>query len=155
VSSRARFDEAANRLGLDEACSRCSRHAEIELTVSIAVMLDIAHRGVHRISVQHSIARRQARAGIRFAHDVTLDECARWRRGSLEVRPWLNIRSAGGKAGSSRAEGCSSGDMERIQAAYTSQILDFIAERCSAPVMKHDAQTWLVMDTYSMPSATR
>src|SRR5260370_24843129 len=78
VSAAARFDEAANRLGLDEGLQKVLRTPTIELTVSIPVMLDDGRIEVFTgYRVQHSIARGPAKGGIRFAPDVTL----------VEVRP--------------------------------------------------------------------
>jgi glutamate dehydrogenase (NAD(P)+) len=155
VSAAARFDEAANRLGLDDGLQKVLRTPTIELTVSIPVMLDDGRIEVFTgYRVQHSIARGPAKGGIRFAPDVTLDEVralAAWMTWKCAV---VNIPFGGGKGGViCEPKVLSPGEMERITRRYTSQILDFIGpERdVPAPDMNTDAQTmaW-IMDTYSM-----
>ncbi|MDP8980776.1 MAG: Glu/Leu/Phe/Val dehydrogenase [Acidobacteriota bacterium] len=155
VSAAARFDEAANRLGLDEGLQKVLRTPTIELTVSIPVMLDDGRIEVFTgYRVQHSIARGPAKGGIRFAPDVSLDEVralAAWMTWKCAV---VNIPFGGGKGGViCEPKVLSPGEMERITRRYTSQILDFIGpERdVPAPDMNTDAQTmaW-IMDTYSM-----
>jgi glutamate dehydrogenase (NAD(P)+) len=155
VSAAARFDEAANRLGLDDGLQKVLRTPTIELTVSIPVMLDDGRIEVFTgYRVQHSIARGPAKGGIRFAPDVTLDEVralAAWMTWKCAV---VNIPFGGAKGGVvCEPKVLSPGEMERITRRYTSQILDFIGpERdVPAPDMNTDAQTmaW-IMDTYSM-----
>ena len=155
VSAAARFDEAANRLGLDDGLQKVLRTPTIELTVSIPVMLDDGRIEVFTgYRVQHSIARGPAKGGIRFAPDVSLDEVralAAWMTWKCAV---VNIPFGGGKGGViCEPKVLSPGEMERITRRYTSQILDFIGpERdVPAPDMNTDAQTmaW-IMDTYSM-----
>jgi glutamate dehydrogenase (NAD(P)+) len=155
VSAAARFDEAANRLGLDDGLQKVLRTPNIELTVSIPVSLDDGRIEVFTgYRVQHSIARGPAKGGIRFAPDVTLDEVralAAWMTWKCAV---VNIPFGGAKGGViCEPKVLSPGEMERITRRYTSQILDFIGpERdVPAPDMNTDAQTmaW-IMDTYSM-----
>jgi glutamate dehydrogenase (NAD(P)+) len=155
VSAEARFDEAAELLGLDEGLRKILRSAALELKVSIPVLLDDGRYEVFTgYRVQHSIVRGPSKGGIRFAPDVTLDEVralAAWMTWKCAV---VNIPFGGGKGGViCDPDVLSPGELERITRRYTSEIMDIIGpERdVPAPDMNTNPQTmaW-VMDTYSM-----
>jgi glutamate dehydrogenase (NAD(P)+) len=155
VSAEARFDEAAELLGLDEGLRKILRSAALELKVSIPVLLDDGRYEVFTgYRVQHSIVRGPSKGGIRFAPDVTLDEVralAAWMTWKCAV---VNIPFGGGKGGViCDPDLLSPGELERITRRYTSEIMDIIGpERdVPAPDMNTNPQTmaW-VMDTYSM-----
>jgi glutamate dehydrogenase (NAD(P)+) len=155
LSAAARFDEAANLLGLDEGLRKVLRTAALEVTVHIPVVLDDGRIEVFTgYRVQHSIARGPAKGGVRFAPDVTLDEVralAAWMTWKCAV---VNIPFGGGKGGViCEPSLMSMGELERITRRYTAEILDFIGpERdVPAPDMNTNEQTmaW-IMDTYSM-----
>src|ERR1700739_3898240 len=75
VSAQARFDEAAERLGIDEGMHKILSSPAREVIVHIPVQLDDGRLELFTgFRVQHSIARGPAKGGIRFALDVTLDE---------------------------------------------------------------------------------
>src|SRR5262249_7810442 len=75
LSAEARFDKAAQMLGLDEGMQKVLRSSTREVTVHIPVVLDDGRLEVFTgYRVQHSIARGPAKGGIRYAPDVTLDE---------------------------------------------------------------------------------
>ena len=100
LSAEARFEEAANRLGLDEGLRKVLNMPAREITVHIPVQLDDGRLEVFTgYRVQHSIARGPAKGGIRFAPDVTLDEVralAAWMTWKCAV---VNIPFGGGKGG--------------------------------------------------------
>jgi glutamate dehydrogenase (NAD(P)+) len=155
LSAAARFDEAANLLGLDEGLYKVLRLAAMELTVHIPVQLDDGRIEVFTgYRVQHSIARGPAKGGIRFAPDVTLDEVralAAWMTWKCAV---VNIPFGGAKGGViCEPNLLSQGELERITRRYTAEIMDFIGpERdVPAPDINTNEQTmaW-IMDTYSM-----
>jgi glutamate dehydrogenase (NAD(P)+) len=155
VSAEARFDEAAELLGLDEGLRKILRSAALELKVSVPVVLDDGRYEVFTgYRVQHSIVRGPSKGGIRFAPDVTLDEVralAAWMTWKCAV---VNIPFGGGKGGViCDPDVLSPGELERITRRYTSEIMDIIGpERdVPAPDMNTNPQTmaW-VMDTYSM-----
>jgi len=155
VSAEARFDEAAELLGLDEGLRKILRTPALELKVSVPVMLDDGRYEVFTgYRVQHSIVRGPAKGGIRFAPDVTLDEVralAAWMTWKCAV---VNIPFGGGKGGViCDPDVLSPGELERITRRYTSEIMDIIGpERdVPAPDINTNPQTmaW-VMDTYSM-----
>ncbi len=155
VSAEARFDEAAELLGLDEGLRKILRMPALELKVSVPVMLDDGRYEVFTgYRVQHSIVRGPAKGGIRFAPDVTLDEVralSAWMTWKCAV---VNIPFGGAKGGViCDPDVLSPGELERITRRYTSEIMDIIGpERdVPAPDINTNPQTmaW-IMDTYSM-----
>jgi len=155
LSAAARFDEASERLGLDEGLRKVLRTPTMELTVHIPVQLDDGRIEVFTgYRVQHSLARGPAKGGIRFAPDVTLDEVralASWMTWKCAV---VNIPFGGGKGGViCNPDVMSMSELERLTRRYTAEIIQFIGpERdVPAPDMNTNAQTmaW-IMDTYSM-----
>jgi glutamate dehydrogenase (NAD(P)+) len=155
LSAAARFDEAAERLGLDEGLRKVLRMPTMELTVHIPVQLDDGRLEVFTgYRVQHSLARGPAKGGIRFAPDVTLDEVralASWMTWKCAV---VNIPFGGGKGGViCNPDVMSMSELERMTRRYTAEIIEFIGpERdVPAPDINTNAQTmaW-IMDTYSM-----
>lgn len=69
----ARFDLAANKLGLDPGLYQILRTCDREITVSIPVVMDDGSINVFSgYRVQHSTARGPAKGGIRFAPNVNL-----------------------------------------------------------------------------------
>jgi glutamate dehydrogenase (NAD(P)+) len=157
VSAEARFNEAAELLGLDEGLRKILRTPALELKVAVPVLLDDGRYEVFTgYRVQHSIVRGPAKGGIRFAPDVTLDEVralSAWMTWKCAV---VNIPFGGAKGGViCDPDVLSSGELERITRRYTSEIMDIIGpERdVPAPDINTNPQTmaW-VMDTYSMHS---
>ena len=155
LSAAARFDEAAQRLNLDEGLCKVLRTPMLELTVNIPVALDDGRLEVFTgYRVQHSIVRGPGKGGIRFAPDVTLDEVralAAWMTWKCSV---VNIPFGGAKGGViCDPDLLSPGELERITRRYTAEIMDIIGpERdVPAPDVNTNPQTmaW-IMDTYSM-----
>src|SRR5271155_5240201 len=155
VSAEARFDEAAELLGLDEGLRKILRSPALELKVAIPVQLDDGRLEVFTgYRVQHSIVRGPSKGGIRFAPDVTLDEVralAAWMTWKCAV---VNIPFGGGKGGVICDPALmSDSELERITRRYTAEIFDFIGPEkdVPAPDMNTNEQTmaW-IMDTYSM-----
>lgn len=155
LSAAARFDEAAERLGLDEGLCKVLRTPGIEVTVNFPILLDDGRIEVFTgYRVQHSIARGPGKGGIRFAPDVSLDEVralAAWMTWKCAV---VNIPFGGAKGGViCDPKLLSQGELERLTRRYTAEILEFIGpERdVPAPDVNTNEQTmaW-IMDTYSM-----
>jgi len=159
LAAEARFDRAAELLGLDEGLRKVLKTPGMEVTVNIPVQMDDGRLEIFTgYRVQHSLARGPAKGGIRFAPDVTLDEVralASWMTWKCSV---VNIPFGGGKGGIicdpsllSRSE------LERITRRYTAELIDIIGpERdVPAPDMNTNEQTmaW-IMDTYSMHKRT-
>src|SRR5271169_5355671 len=157
LAAEARFDEAADRLNLDDGMCKVLRSPTKEITVHIPVQLDDGRIEVFTgYRVQHSIARGPAKGGIRFAPDVTLDEVralASWMTWKCAV---VNIPFGGGKGGViCDPNVLSDTELEKLTRRYTAEIIDFIGpERdVPAPDVNTNEQTmaW-IMDTYSMHS---
>src|ERR1700674_5497485 len=155
LSAAARFDDAAERLGLDDGLCKVLRTAALELTVHIPVQLDDGRLEVFTgYRVQHSIARGPAKGGIRYAPDVTHDEVralAAWMTWKCAV---VNLPFGGGKGGViCEPNLLSDTELERITRRYTAELFDFIGPEIDvpAPDMDTNEQTmaW-IMDTYSM-----
>ncbi|MCS7025631.1 MAG: Glu/Leu/Phe/Val dehydrogenase [Bryobacteraceae bacterium] len=155
LAAEARFDLAAEKLGLDDGMRKVLRSPAREITVSIPVMLDDGRLEVFTgYRVQHSIARGPAKGGIRYAPDVTLDEVralASWMTWKCAV---VNIPFGGGKGGVvCDPTVLSQAELERITRRYTAEIIEFIGPEIDvpAPDMNTNEQTmaW-IMDTYSM-----
>ncbi len=157
LSAEARFDQAAERLGLDEGMQKVLRSPAREIIVHIPVQLDDGRLEVFTgYRVQHSIARGPAKGGIRYAPDVSLDEVralASWMTWKCAV---VNIPFGGGKGGIICDPNLlSTGELERITRRYTAELFEFIGPEIDvpAPDMNTNEQTmaW-IMDTYSMHS---
>ena len=157
LSAEARFDNAAEQLGLDDGMRKILRAPAREMTVNIPVPLDDGRVEVFTgYRVQHSIARGPAKGGIRYAPDVTLDEVralASWMTWKCAV---TNVPFGGGKGGII----CdpmllSPSELERMTRRYTAQLYEFIGPEIDvpAPDVNTNEQTmaW-IMDTYSMRS---
>ena len=155
LSAEARFDTAADGLGIEDGIRKVLRSPAREITVHIPVQLDDGRIEVFTgYRVQHSIARGPAKGGIRYAPDVTIDEVralAAWMTWKCAV---VNIPFGGGKGGVICEPAIlSMAELEKITRRYTAEIIDFIGpERdVPAPDMNTNEQTmaW-IMDTYSM-----
>jgi glutamate dehydrogenase (NAD(P)+) len=157
LSAQARFDEAANRLGIDEGLQKVLRTPSREMIVHIPVQLDDGRLEVFTgYRVQHSIARGPAKGGVRYGPDVTLDEVralASWMTWKCAV---TNVPFGGAKGGIV----CdpmllSPSELEKITRRYTAELVDFIGPEIDvpAPDVNTNEQTmaW-IMDTYSMHS---
>ena len=142
LSAEARFDAAANRLGIEDGMRKVLRSPAREITVHIPVQLDDGRLEVFTgYRVQHSIARGPAKGGIRFAPDVTLDEVralAAWMTWKCAV---VNIPFGGGKGGVICDPAIlSQAELERITRRYTAEIIDFIGPERDVPGARHEHQ---------------
>lgn len=155
LSAEARFNEAAERLEMDEGLQKVLRTPSREITVYIPVVLDDGRIEVFTgYRVQHSIARGPAKGGIRYAPDVTLEEVralASWMTWKCAV---VNIPFGGGKGGViCDPNVLSMTELERLTRRYTADILDFLGPEkdVPAPDMNTNEQVmaW-IMDTFSM-----
>src|SRR5580698_4400655 len=155
LSAEARFDEAAERLGLDEGMQKVLRTPAREIIVHIPVVLDDGRLEVFTgYRVQHSIARGPGKGGIRYAPDVSLDEVralASWMTWKCAV---VNIPFGGAKGGViCNPAMLSDGELERITRRYTAEIMDIIGPDRDVPapdVNTNDRVMAWIMDTYSM-----
>src|SRR5580704_6993818 len=155
LSAEARFDEAAERLGLDEGMQKVLRAPSREIIVHIPIQLDDGRLEVFTgYRVQHSIARGPAKGGVRYAPDVTLDEVralAAWMTWKCAV---TNVPFGGSKGGVICDPNLlSTGELERITRRYTAELFEFIGPEIDVPapdVNTNDQTMAWIMDTYSM-----
>ncbi|HSD61151.1 MAG TPA: Glu/Leu/Phe/Val dehydrogenase [Burkholderiales bacterium] len=151
----SRFDDAAQRLGLDKGLYSILRHPEKQLTVSVPVLRDTGQIEVFTgYRVIYNTARGPGKGGIRFHPDVTLDEVtalAAWMTWKCAV---VNIPFGGAKGGViCDPLGMSAGELERLTRRYTSGIMAFLGPDSDVPApdvnTNERVMAWL-MDTYSM-----
>ena len=149
------FEQAAERLKLDDGERAILSTPKRQLTVSIPVRMDDKSYRVftgHR--VVHNMARGPAKGGIRFHPDVTLDEVkalASWMTWKCAC---LDLPFGGGKGGVVvDPHKLTSDELQRLTRRYTTEILPLIGpdQDIPAPDVYTDPQimAW-IMDTYSM-----
>ena len=155
LAAEARFDQAAEKLRLDDGVRKVLRSPTREMTVNIPVMLDDGRLEVFTgYRVQHSLVRGPGKGGIRYSPDVTLDEVralASWMTWKCAV---VNIPFGGAKGGVICDPALlSDGELERITRRYTAQIMDIIGPEVDVPApdvnTNEKVMAW-VMDTYAM-----
>ena len=155
LAAAARFDNAADKLNLDDGMRKVLKAPAREITVNIPVMLDDGRIEVFTgYRVQHSIARGPGKGGIRFAPDVTIDEVralASWMTWKCAV---VNIPFGGAKGGViCQPNLLSDGELERITRRYTAEIIEFLGPERDVPapdVNTNERTMAWIMDTYSM-----
>src|SRR5213595_1891395 len=154
-NAEARFEVAANKLGLEQGLYRFLKWPSKEITLYIPVGMDNGTLEVFTgYRVLHSTVRGPGKGGIRFAPDVTIDEVralAAWMTWKCAV---VNVPFGGAKGGIiCDPQQMSVGELERMTRRYASELLDFIGPEkdVPAPDMNTNEQTmaW-IMDTYSM-----
>jgi glutamate dehydrogenase (NAD(P)+) len=153
--AQQQFDQAADKLDLDDGLRRVLRLPKRELTVNFPVTMDDRHVEVFTgYRVQHNLARGPAKGGIRYHQDVTLDEVralAMWMTWKCAV---VNIPYGGGKGGVIvDPKKLSIRELEGLTRRFTTEISPIIGpdRDIPAPDVNTNAQTmaW-IMDTYSM-----
>ena len=155
LSAEIRFDNAAEKLGLDDGVRKVLKLPTREVTVNIPVLLDDGRLEVFTgYRVQHSMVRGPGKGGIRYAPDVSLDEVralASWMTWKCAV---VNIPFGGAKGGViCDPSMLSDGELERLTRRYTAQILDVIGPDVDVPApdvnTNERVMAW-IMDTYAM-----
>jgi glutamate dehydrogenase (NAD(P)+) len=154
-SAEARFEIAAQKLGLEDGVYRYLKYPSKEITVYVPVALDSGQLEVFvGYRVLHSAVRGPGKGGIRFAPNVTIDEVralAAWMTWKCAV---VNIPFGGAKGGViCDPTKLSRGELERVTRRYTAELSEWLGpERdVPAPDLGTNDQTmaW-VMDTYAM-----
>src|SRR5213595_556562 len=154
-NAEARFEVAANKLGLEQGLYRFLKWPSKEITLYIPVGMDNGQLEVFTgYRVLHSTVRGPGKGGIRFAPDVNIDEVralAAWMTWKCAV---VNVPFGGAKGGIiCDPIQMSLGELERMTRRYASELVDFIGPEkdVPAPDMNTNEQTmaW-IMDTYSM-----
>ena len=150
-----RFNEAARRLNLDEAVWKILSEPDLELKVSIPVVMDSGKLEVFTgYRVQHSRAMGPCKGGIRYDINVNLSEVkalAAWMTWKCSV---VNLPFGGGKGGIIvDPTKLSVRELEMLTRRYTAAISDIIGPDRDVPapdVGTNDKVMAWVMDTYSM-----
>jgi glutamate dehydrogenase (NAD(P)+) len=154
-NAEARFEVAANKLGLEQGVYRYLRYPDKEITLYIPVGMDNGQLEVFTgYRVLHSTVRGPGKGGIRFAPDVSIDEIralSAWMTWKCAV---VDIPFGGAKGGIiCDPRKMSRGELERLTRRYTAELSDWLGpERdIPAPDVGTNEQTmaW-VMDTYAM-----
>src|SRR6201987_227033 len=134
-SAEARFEVAAQKLGLEEGIYRYLKYPSKEITVYVTVALDNGKLEVFiGYRVLHSAVRGPGKGGIRFAPDVSLDEVralATWMTWKCAV---VNIPFGGAKGGViCDPRKLSRGEMERLTRRYTAELVDWLGPERDIP----------------------
>ncbi len=154
-NAEARFEAAAQKLGLEEGLYRYLKYPSKEITLYIPVGMDSGHLQVFiGYRVLHSTVRGPGKGGIRFAPDVTIDEVralASWMTWKCAV---VNIPFGGAKGGViCDPAKLSQGELERITRRYTAELAEWLGPERDIPAPDvgtgEQVMAW-VMDTYSM-----
>src|SRR6186997_3492617 len=151
----ARFDHAAELLGLDAGLYKVLRAPEKQIIVSIPIPRDNGEVEVYTgYRVLYNTSRGPAKGGIRFDLNVTLDEVkalAAWMTWKCAV---VNIPFGGSKGGVvCDPSTMSNPELERVTRRYTSAIIDTLGPDSDVPApdvnTNERVMAW-IMDTYSM-----
>jgi glutamate dehydrogenase (NAD(P)+) len=154
-NAEARFEVAANKLGLEQGVYRYLKYPDKEITLYIPVGMDNGQLEVFTgYRVLHSTVRGPGKGGIRFAPDVSIDEVralSAWMTWKCAV---VDIPFGGAKGGIiCDPRKMTRGELERLTRRYTAELSDWLGpERdIPAPDVGTNEQTmaW-VMDTYAM-----
>jgi glutamate dehydrogenase (NAD(P)+) len=154
-SAEARFEIAAQKLGLEEGVYRYLKYPSKEITIYVPVALDSGHVQVFiGYRVLHSAVRGPGKGGIRFAPNVTLDEVralAAWMTWKCAV---VNIPFGGAKGGViCDPAKLSKSELERVTRRYTAELSEWLGPERDIPapdIGTNDQIMAWVMDTYSM-----
>ncbi|MDQ1472251.1 MAG: glutamate dehydrogenase [Bryobacterales bacterium] len=155
LAAEVRFDNAAEKLKLDDGTRKVLKSPAREITVNIPVEMDDGRLEVFTgYRVQHSIARGPGKGGIRYAPDVSLDEVralASWMTWKCAV---VNIPFGGAKGGViCNPSILSNRELERLTRRYTAGIIEMIGPERDIPApdvnTNEQVMAW-IMDTYAM-----
>jgi len=149
------LEKAAKMLNLPERDYVAVKYPERELKVAIPVEMDDGSIQVFEgFRVQHSSSRGPCKGGIRYHHDVTMDEVkalAAWMTFKCAV---VNIPYGGGK-GAVKVDPMklSKNELKRLTRRYAAMILPLIGPERDIPApdvgTNAEIMGW-IMDTYSM-----
>jgi glutamate dehydrogenase (NAD(P)+) len=154
-NAEARFEVAAQKLGLEQGVYRYLKHPSKEITLYIPVGMDNGTLEVFKgYRVLHSAVRGPGKGGIRFAPDVTIDEVralATWMTWKCAV---VNIPFGGAKGGViCDPRKMSRGELERLTRRYTAELANWLGPERDVPAPDvgtgEQTMAW-VMDTYAM-----
>src|SRR5438309_4350885 len=154
-NAEARFEVAANKLGLEQGLYRYLKYPSKEITLYIPIGMDNGTLEVFTgYRVLHSTVRGPGKGGIRFAPDVSIDEIralATWMTWKCAV---VNIPFGGAKGGViCDPRKMSRGELERLTRRYTAELANWLGPERDVPAPDvgtgEQMMAW-VMDTYAM-----
>src|SRR3989440_282613 len=154
-NAEARFEVAANKLGLEQGLYRYLKYPSKEITLYIPIGMDNGTLEVFTgYRVLHSTVRGPGKGGIRFAPDVSIDEVralATWMTWKCAV---VNIPFGGAKGGViCDPRKMSRGELERLTRRYTAELANWLGPERDVPApdvgTNEQTMAW-VMDTYAM-----
>jgi glutamate dehydrogenase (NAD(P)+) len=154
-NAEARFEVAANKLGLEQGVYRYLKYPDKEITLYIPVGMDNGQLEVFTgYRVLHSTVRGPGKGGIRFAPDVSIDEVralSAWMTWKCAV---VDIPFGGAKGGIiCDPRKMSRGELERLTRRYTAELSDWLGPERDVPApdvgTNEQTMAW-VMDTYAM-----
>jgi glutamate dehydrogenase (NAD(P)+) len=154
-NAEARFEVAANKLGLEQGIYRYLKYPDKEITLYIPVGMDNGQLEVFTgYRVLHSTVRGPGKGGIRFAPDVSIDEVralSAWMTWKCAV---VDIPFGGAKGGIiCDPRKMSRSELERLTRRYTAELSDWLGPERDVPApdvgTNEQTMAW-VMDTYSM-----
>ena len=153
--SLRQLDDVAKLIKLDPDIHIMMRHCKRTLEVAVPIRMDTGRVQVFPgYRVQHNQYRGPAKGGIRYHHEVSMDEC----KALAMLMTWkcalMNIPYGGAKGGVVvDPQKLSQGELERLTRRFTSEIMIIIGpdKDIPAPDMGTNQQTmaWM-MDTYAM-----
>ena len=153
--ARQQLDDVAKQLNLDANVHTMLRHPKRTLEVAVPVRMDSGRVQVFQgYRVQHNQYRGPAKGGIRYHHEVSMEEV----KALAMLMTWkcalMNIPFGGAKGGIVvDPSKLSLGENERMTRRFTSEIMIIIGpdKDIPAPDMGTNAQTMAWMcDTYGM-----
>ena len=144
------FDRAADELQLADSMRRLLTSPEREITVQVPVRMDNGKlETLTGYRVQHNGARGPMKGGLRYHHEVNLDEV----RGLASLMTWktavVNIPFGGAKGGVTvESRKLSQGERERVTRKFVDKIHELIGpdKDIPAPDMgtNHEEMAWFV-----------
>ena len=134
-NAEARFEVAAQKLGLEQGVYRYLKYPSKEVTLYIPIGMDNGQLEVFTgYRVLHSTVRGPGKGGIRFAPDVSLDEVralATWMTWKCAV---VNIPFGGAKGGViCDPRKMTRGELERLTRRYTAELANWIGPERDIP----------------------
>lgn len=153
--SLRQLDDTARSIGLDPAAHEVLRHCKRTLEVAVPVRMDNGSVQVFQgYRVHHNQFRGPAKGGLRYHHEVSMEEV----KALAMLMTWkcalMNIPYGGAKGGVVvDPRKLSIGELERLTRRFTSEIMIIIGpdKDIPAPDMGTDGQVmaW-IYDTYNM-----
>jgi glutamate dehydrogenase (NAD(P)+) len=151
----ARFEEAVERVGLEQGVYKYLKHPAKEIKLYLPVGMDDGRLEVFTgYRVLHSTVRGPGKGGIRYDMNVTIDEVralAAWMTWKCAV---VNIPFGGAKGGIiCDPQKLSKGELERLTRRYTAELGEWLGPERDVPApdvgTNEQVMAW-VMDTYAM-----